>query len=1032
MLPDFLFSTYKQYKTDTDKITTWLAETAKKCGYKSPSFDPKAPGENVANRNGKPPKLKGRARKLARDAAATAAAAEKMTPASSTANANDKAEETKYTVPVREFEVMAEHIAKSQDASLKIPRGFINLMKRCIKTRRGTSDWFQENVPVTAVEELNSTDRHLHFANVLQRTLQTLLPVEELRKGDGTTGKQSTGLSGAEPVKGDLANAFNLLKVDEAEDEDFDPLTALVPAESGEKKASAPQRVRYVVDTEDDDGEEWFFALHCFFFDMHELRIFISVLWSLYKAGQIDLATVAVTTNTAYDLMRRAEDDFNKEMRIPKDYAGKFPDGDVVELYYVDTCLREGLEPKSLQGRSIVDFERWPFVQESFQLPYRLLVSFRQGINELGGMPLTRPASLGTYTPGVDRSKLSPQELTEQDSGLLMDFLTTIGPYIPVADTPNDDELMKGIEGMLPRNKGKIPLWLVVAAQSYLDIHHILMKDADRPLEDLQEFAREAQSTLKEHFAFLEEHSLSAVRTKKSEGVVNGVLREIEEWGLEDRLTQIMNKEIGKGKQRTGRSGKSRVWQPNELLKMHPLLAGMMKYSFHLQLQWEGIRLLNETEITTAAHLYNLLKQCGYLPADCEWEDMNLLIKIHGPQDIFLGGFPTTIEDCTKRLAMFQGVSPRTFARNRRKGGHQVIFSKTGGRALKQASPIASIFRNRFLNGGGVDFSIASVEVLLGRRMDERKKALDRVREFLQRRRKETDEQKSVKKIDQAFDQVKLPKESQGGNNKIVQSLSANASKHPSGPGCPEDMVGQSEPEGGSHVVALSKDTKALPEKEDEQENLSDPDYSSALTRYQKHHQLSIPDFLTELSSGLSTEQHLDLEYDYFAFFRRVWRLLSAIQTATIPLLQPYIDSTTGDMLSSTEGVPMVPGIIMLMACDPHEAPNMLALKNWGGADDGALRAAADVMRGFIEREGAVEAERHDRALERMNAGIEIDEETRRALDEIESIRDMTGAVRVDSDEEDEQQELEDELEDELDELEVAEAARRLLASTAG
>lgn len=132
---------------------------------------------------------------------------------------------------------------------------------------------------------------------------------------------------------------------------------------------------------------------------MHELHIFLSVLWIICKTSQIDLVTVAVATNTAYDLMRRAEDDFNTEMRIPKDYAGKFPDGSVVELYYVDTCLRVGLEPKSLQGRSIVDFERCPFVQESFQLLYRLLVSFRRSINELGSMLLARPASVGGIHP---------------------------------------------------------------------------------------------------------------------------------------------------------------------------------------------------------------------------------------------------------------------------------------------------------------------------------------------------------------------------------------------------------------------------------------------------------------------------------------------------------------------------------------------------------------------------------------------------------------------------------------------------------
>jgi hypothetical protein len=30
---DFLKSSYKQYKEDTDAVATWLATTAKKCGY---------------------------------------------------------------------------------------------------------------------------------------------------------------------------------------------------------------------------------------------------------------------------------------------------------------------------------------------------------------------------------------------------------------------------------------------------------------------------------------------------------------------------------------------------------------------------------------------------------------------------------------------------------------------------------------------------------------------------------------------------------------------------------------------------------------------------------------------------------------------------------------------------------------------------------------------------------------------------------------------------------------------------------------
>jgi len=170
-------------------------------------------------------------------------------------------------------------------------------MKRYIKTRRGTSDWFQENIPVIADKGLDSTDRHLHFENVLQRALQTLLPVEELRKGDSMTASNP-------PASPELTRRKVILQTHSACSElmkqktKTSTLTALVTAECGKKKVSAPQKARYVVDTDDDDdddddGEEWIFSLYCFFFDMHELHIFLSVLWIICKTGQIDLATVA-------------------------------------------------------------------------------------------------------------------------------------------------------------------------------------------------------------------------------------------------------------------------------------------------------------------------------------------------------------------------------------------------------------------------------------------------------------------------------------------------------------------------------------------------------------------------------------------------------------------------------------------------------------------------------------------------------------------------------------------------------------------
>jgi hypothetical protein len=43
-LGSYIYSTYKQYKEDTAYVATWLAETAKACGYGSPIFgEPIAP-----------------------------------------------------------------------------------------------------------------------------------------------------------------------------------------------------------------------------------------------------------------------------------------------------------------------------------------------------------------------------------------------------------------------------------------------------------------------------------------------------------------------------------------------------------------------------------------------------------------------------------------------------------------------------------------------------------------------------------------------------------------------------------------------------------------------------------------------------------------------------------------------------------------------------------------------------------------------------------------------------------------------------
>lgn len=157
---------------------------------------------------------------------------------------------------------------------------------------------------------------------------------------------------------------------------------------------------------------------------------------------------------------------------------------------------------------------------------------------------------------------------------------------------------------------------------------------------------------------------------------------------------------------------------------MHPLLSGMWLYSYQLEMSVRGLRLVNETQVMVAAHLYNALQQNKYLPDDCVWEDAEYLLRIHRAANTFLGSRPVSIEDCTKRLALAQGVSPQTFAADRRPG-QRIVLSKTGGKSLRRSTPLSGIFIDRFLEEGTVELSLANIEEILNQRMKVQKRNRD-------------------------------------------------------------------------------------------------------------------------------------------------------------------------------------------------------------------------------------------------------------------------------------------------------------------
>jgi hypothetical protein len=381
---------------------------------------------------------------------------------------------------------------------------------------------------------------------------------------------------------------------------------------------------------------------------------------------------------------------------------------------------------------------------------------------------------------------------------------------------------------------------------------------------------------------------------------------------------------------------------------MDPALCGMWKYCFHLRLQAQGLRLVNETQVMVVAHLYNALKQNGYLPDDCVWKDVEYLLKIHEQANTFLSERPKAIGECTKRLALAQGVSLQTFAAGRRQGaGSRLVLSKSGGKILRRSTPIATVFVDRFLQGGSSELSLANVETILARSMDGISK--------------------------------ELAKRHESGSN-----------------GAREHTEGQSVTNGDAH----DGDSSGWEDVEDNDnggDNGTDI-YDDTLNQWNATRTMPAVGFLYVLTAALEAE-HLDLQFDYFSFHRQTRLLLEQIHTACYDYGKTWIKEEMWEALAGPEGPFIMPGVIMLAASSPAKAQNLYALKDTAVIDTRGLKAAAAVMKEFIEREGAVYSDKELSQLDlRQKMGErEHGDDWETTVDELLANAGLTGAVgRVD------------------------------------
>ncbi|EZF33174.1 hypothetical protein H101_03233 [Trichophyton interdigitale H6] len=247
MLPHYLTSSYLQYKQDTNVVASWLAKTARACGYK------------IDHQSDQPKK--------------------EASTDSSTKNSASVKPQT-YVIAVRDFIPLAETIVKCEAPRVRVPPAFVSAIERAISARR-------THHSILGEKKRTNEDGHGHFISVLERVQNILRPlfVDENKEG--------------------LANKFEKLDVEEPSDEcaptpDTDTKKQEFPESDSEATYEA-ERVQ--------DINEMYSAFCLIIQDYRAFRVAIQETWLGYRHGVFDLVSASIMTNTALEFARQLEKD---------------------------------------------------------------------------------------------------------------------------------------------------------------------------------------------------------------------------------------------------------------------------------------------------------------------------------------------------------------------------------------------------------------------------------------------------------------------------------------------------------------------------------------------------------------------------------------------------------------------------------------------------------------------------------------------------------------------------------------------------
>ena len=649
MLSQILESKYLQYKEDTRFVASWLAKTARTHGY---------PLKLLVNEDLEKEKLqatvKGNKRAKREKKGAQKADSSKAT----------DSEIPTYLLDVKQFVLLAKWIAAYNNPPVRVPSDFVGALNRAIALR---SDYGKQ---ISSKNE-ESANRHKFFITILERVRKVLCC-------------RTSTESNSEPGSNTIVNKFEQLEVEEA------PTAASPTLEVSTATFTQATEANYEPQL-DDNLEEVHLAFELILEDFNRLRAVISRTWKRHSEEEIEIEPASIMTNTALDLARNLEEEANSLFR-------KYGSSEkLLERLWTTTCEKHG-EDNTRRDPGEMSSRMYEAADHLLWTSYVLLSSFLKN-RQSESLHLKGPDYFARPDVDSDRSTMTPRGKFEDDKIImysgLADFFLTSTAKVPVPE----DELTRGLRTAFETNE--LPLWLILAAQVYLDIHHAMGQNVMKCYANLRRngsFLQDSMEANSDIYRGLWAETWHAADEQKFQNLRSELKRFIF-WESAANICEYVKVSD----------------DPDaafvRMLACHPLRCGLFQYSLRIRFQELGVSLANEWgSVLYAYHLYQALLQEELIQPN--WHDMNLLMSWQN--GVLLGVRPSKFDGYLKRLALSLGVPSAKFDSTGRK---PFRLPRNGPRGmLKELAPLSLMFKHRYCDADGrIDLTLQDLEKIVSR-----------------------------------------------------------------------------------------------------------------------------------------------------------------------------------------------------------------------------------------------------------------------------------------------------------------------------